>query len=171
MLTPTPGRELSLPAVPPRLTRLYSAYVESSPRTGAPTCAADNGCHRPGLLGAPPREDRSQWFRRRAVLPGGSGDNFETSQAGFPAHSPALCDRDWPLLLPVNAECDIELWRRSIPLAGKTGKILDYLLASSTRTLRPVPSTPTLISFVGSPCHAFPSMNSTPELSDNQRTV
>ena len=51
-LTPSPGRELLAPAVPPRLTLGLLGELDES-RRRASTRAAGNGCHRPGLVARP----------------------------------------------------------------------------------------------------------------------
>ena len=85
---PAPGREYSAPAVPPRLalvvlgSRVFDVVVDRM-RRRAPTRAAGNGCHRPGLLAPAACEGRSR-VRGPVVLPSGSGASFETSCAGLP---------------------------------------------------------------------------------------
>ena len=107
MLSPRAGTRAVLPRYHPAWRSWSSAagvsdVVVDRPRRRAPTRAAGNGCHRPGLLAPAACEGRSR-VRGPVVLPGGSGARFRDVLRRASSCFPALWSEDWPLLFPVIA--------------------------------------------------------------------
>ena len=89
MLPPRAGTRASTPAVPPRLTLGIPRHTSCAKHRKHPLVRHVTDATDPAYQQGASRRSSAQ-VKHRCVLPGGSGDSFKTSCAGFPPDPDSL---------------------------------------------------------------------------------